>query len=196
MARCSAPSIGRRYALRILLLALAAAAASPAAAKVEIAFYSRDGDGRRFPHAFVTLHGTNANGRRIDTAIGFTSVSVTPAILTHYVPGRLEREPPPLVARSIRQFSLTLDDRRYRAVDRAIRRWGRARQPSYSFEHRNCVHFVGDLAHAAGLRVRFERRLMKDPKAFLLAVKAANPALSRMDAGALPESEKPLTLHR
>jgi hypothetical protein len=42
----------------------------------------------------------------------------------------------------------------------------------------NCVHFVADLARAAGLRVEEVPRLMKRPRSFLLHVREQNPQLA------------------
>ena len=42
--------------------------------------YSRELGGNNFPHAFVGLKGTvDATGEQIDTSLGFTAHSVTPA---------------------------------------------------------------------------------------------------------------------
>ena len=83
----------------------------------------------------------------------------------------------PLIARSIRQFALTLSDERYRAVLAVVDRWRALAQPSYSLNHRNCVHFVAELAEAVGLRVERIDRLMKRPRSFLLHVRELNPEL-------------------
>ena len=50
------------------------------------------------------------------------------------------------MARSTRQFALTLSDERYRAVMAVVERWRNRPQPSYNLNHRNCVHFVAELA--------------------------------------------------
>lgn len=147
----------------------------PAHAKVEIAFYSRDGSGRNFPHAFVTLRGTiDGTGETIDRALGFTSEKLSPAILLGPVAGKIIDEPPSVLAKAKRQFALTLTDRQYRAVDAVIRRWRTAPQPSYDFDRRNCLHFVGALAAASGLTVPMTRETAKRPRAFLLAIEEAN----------------------
>ena len=182
MARWSANKAAA--GLRLLLAAGAVGWPSQSLAKVEMGFYARDGDGRGFPHAFVTLKGTvDSTGERVDSALGFTSVRVSPAMLAGSVPGRLLPEPPRLVARSNRLFAVTLSDRRYRAVQDVVRRWREARQPSYNLHRRNCVHFVGELARASGLRVPRANHLMKEPRKFLLSVKAANPLLGSAPPG-------------
>ena len=152
---------------------------SPAAAAVEIAFYSRELGGNNFPHAFVVLTGTvDATGERVDTSLGFTARSVTPAILLGSVTGEVQIEGPRQIARSDRQFSIMLSDERYAAVMATVQRWRRARQPSYSLNRANCVHFVAELARAAGLRVESAERLMKRPRSFLIHVRGLNPGLA------------------
>lgn len=167
---------GWRPLIALLLLLLLGHA--PAAAAVEIAFYSRDAGGSRFPHAFIRLSGTlEATGQPVDTTFGFTARAITPAILFGSVSGQIIVEAPTQVARSDRQFTLTLTDAQYGAVLAVVERWRSRRQPSYHLNRRNCVHFVADLARAVGLRVENVDRLMKQPRAFLEHVRALNPQL-------------------
>ena len=152
----------------------------PAAAAVEIAFYSRELGGNNFPHAFVALHGTvDATGEQVDTSYGFTAHAVTPALLFGSVTGEVVVEGERQIARSNRQFALVLSDERYRAVMAVVERWRNRPQPSYNLNHRNCVHFVAELAEAVGLRVEYVQRLMKRPRSFLEHVRSLNPQLRR-----------------
>ena len=163
-----------------LLLALFLLCGLPAGAlaAVEIAFYSRELGGNNFPHAFVVLRGTvDATGERVDTSLGFTAHSVTPAILFGPVRGEVQVEGERQIARSDRQFALILSDERYHAVMAVIERWRNRPQPSYSLNRANCVHFVSEVAVAAGLRVDNQRRLMKRPRSFLQQVRSLNPQL-------------------
>ena len=169
-----------RYILSRLLLALLLLCGVPAQAlaAVEIAFYSREMGGNNFPHAFVSLRGiVDATGEAVDTSYGFTAKSVTPALLFGSVSGEVIVEGPEQIARSDRQFAFTLSDERYRAVMAVVERWRTRPQPSYHLNRRNCVHFVGEVAAAAGLRVEYVRRLMKRPRAFLEHVRTLNPQL-------------------
>jgi hypothetical protein len=151
----------------------------PAAAAVEIAFYSRELDDRNFPHAFVVLTGTvDATGERVDTSLGFTAHSVTPAILFGSVTGEVLVQRQDQIARSERQFAVTLPDERYRAVLAVAERWRGRPQPSYNLNRANCVHFVAELARAAGLRVENAARLMKRPRSFLQHVRGLNPGVA------------------
>jgi len=163
------------WVLAMLLLGVQA----PAAAAVEIAFYSRELGGNNFPHAFIALHGTvDATGERVDTTYGFTAHSVTPAILFGSVSGEIVVEGERQRARSTRQFALTLSDERYLAVMAVVDQWRNRPQPSYNLNRRNCVHFVAEIARTLGLRVEEVPRLMKRPRSFLLHIRSLNPQLA------------------
>lgn len=152
---------------------------APAAAAVEIAFYSRELGGNNFPHAFIVLRGAlDATGERVDTSLGFTAHSITPAILWGSVTGEVEIEGQREIDRSNRQFALTLSDERYRQVMAVVEAWRHRPQPSYNLNHANCVTFVAQLAEAAGLRVDYVQRLMKRPRSFLLHLRELNPGLA------------------
>lgn len=165
----------RLWVLVFLLLGVQA----PAAAAVEIAFYSRELGGNNFPHAFVALRGiVDSTGEQVDTTYGFTAHSVTPAILFGSVSGEIVVEGERQMARSTRQFALTLSDERYHAVMAVVDQWRNRPQPSYNLNHRNCVHFVAEIARTVGLRVEEVPRLMKRPRSFLLHVRSLNPQLA------------------
>jgi hypothetical protein len=147
----------------------------PACAAVEIGFYSRELGGNNFPHAFVSLTGTvDSTGEQVDASYGFTAKAVTPAILLGSVAGEIIVEGPQQIARSDRQFSLTLTDAQYRAVIAVVEEWRNRPQPSYNLNRRNCVHFVAELARAVGLRIENAERLMKRPRSFLQHVLSLN----------------------
>ena len=169
-----------RWLLALLLLF---GLAAPAAAAVEIAFYSRELGGNNFPHAFVSLRGTvDSTGERVDTSYGFTARAVTPAILLGSVSGEIVVEGPRQIARSDRQFALVLTDNQYRAVMAVVEEWRNRRQPSYNLNRRNCVHFVAALARTVGLRVENADGLMKRPRSFLQHVRGLNPQLGQQPA--------------
>jgi hypothetical protein len=150
-------------------------ASAPAFAAVEISFYSRELGGNNFPHAFIYLKGQpDSGGPPIDKSFGFTVKSLSPAVLMGPVGGKVMNEPDSYVAKSVRQFTFRLTDEQYGAVLATIEEWSNKPQPSYSLNKANCVHFVGKVAQAAGLRVEFRKELMKKPRSFLLAVKALN----------------------
>ena len=165
-----------RLLLTVLLLC---GLAAPASAAVEIAFYSRELGGNNFPHAFVHLNGNvDATGEAVDIAYGFTARHVSPGILFGSVAGEVVIETPRQIARSDRQFALTLSDSQYRAVLAIVEQWRSRPQPSYNLNRGNCVHFVADLARAVGLRVENHRRLMRRPRSFLQHVLSLNPRLA------------------
>ena len=170
----------RAAGFRVWLLAfLLFGLPGPAAAAVEIAFYSRELGGDNFPQAFVALRGTlDATGERVDTTYGFTAKAVTPALLFGSVAGEIVVEGERQIARSDRQFALTLSDARYAAVMAVVEEWRSRPQPSYNVNRRNCVHFIAALAEAAGLRVESVQRLMKRPRSFLQHVRSLNPELA------------------
>ena len=177
-ARAATPFV-RSLGRLLLALVLVFALASQAAAAVEIAFYSRELGGNNFPHAFVTLRGSvDATGEPVDTSYGFTAKAVTPAILFGSVAGEVIVEGERQIARSDRQFALTLSDEQYADVLAIVDRWRNRRQPSYNLNRRNCVHFVAEIARSVGLRIEGAERLMKRPRSFLEHVRGLNPGLT------------------
>lgn len=167
----------RRLALAITLFL--AALASPAFAAVEISFYARELGGNNFPHAFFALKGTvDATGEQVDTSLGFTAHSVTPAILFGAVRGEVQVEGEAQIRRSDRKFSVILTDAQYRRVMEVVEEWRNAPQPSYRLRHHSCVHFVSAVAAAIGLQVDNSQRLMNRPRSFLERVIELNPQLA------------------
>lgn len=149
---------------------------TPAAAQVVISFYSHD-LGSTFPHAFITLKGTTESGQQVDTNFGFTAKALTPAILMGSVGGKIETSKPSYVASSDRQFSVKLDDRQYASVMALVEKWRTLPGKSYNLNKRNCIHFVGEVAQLVGIKVVFEKDLLKKPKSFLLSLVNLNPWL-------------------
>ena len=163
----------------VLALLFLCALPAQALAAVEVAFFSRELGGNNFPHAFVALRGTvDSTGEAVDTSFGFTARSVSPAILFGSVSGEVIVEGPQQIARSDRQFAVTLTDEQYQAVMAVVERWRSLAQPSYNLNRRNCVHFVAEVAEAVGLRVEYLNRLMKRPRSFLQHVRGLNPQLT------------------
>ncbi len=168
-----------RFFRHCLWLAALLLISAPSHAAVEIAFYSRELGGNNFPHAFVSLRGTlDATGEAVDINYGFTAKAITPALLWGSVAGEVIVEGPRQIARSERQFVMTLSDAQYHAVMAVVEEWRSRVQPSYNLNRRNCVHFVAEIARNIGLRVENAERLMKRPRSFLLHVRGQNPQLS------------------
>ncbi len=149
---------------------------APAAAQVVLSFYSHE-LGSSFPHAFVALKGKTEDGREVDTNYGFTAKALTPAILMGSVAGVVEISKPSYVASSDRQFSVRLDDRQYHDVLTVVERWRTRPGKSYNLNKSNCIHFVGDIAQSVGLKVVFNKALIKKPRSFLLSILSLNPGL-------------------
>jgi len=166
--------------LRLLLLSLllfCAGLTTPARAEVVVSFYSHD-FGDRFPHAFIVLKGKiDATGEAVHANYGFTASSVSPAILLGSVKGEVQTSKPDYIAKSDRQFDVTVDDATYARLMAKIAEWRDREQPSYSLNKRNCVHFVMELAEVVGLTVNRKSKLFKKPKSFLIEVKGLNPGL-------------------
>lgn len=168
---------------RILLFLLTLLVATPAAAAVEIAFYSHEmqasGNGERiveFPHAFVTMRGRpDAGGRMLDGNWGFTADTISPAILAGPVEGRIANAGRAYIRGSRRHIAMRLSDAQFGSVQRAYKSWIAVKGASYDLETRNCVHFIAAMARAAGLTVPNDASLMKTPTAYLEAVAAQNP---------------------
>lgn len=166
-------------ARRLLAFLLLCGLQTPAGAAVEIGFYSREMGDNHFPHAFVSLRGRlETTGEPVNIRYGFTARSVGPALLFGSVGGDVVVEGEQQIVRSDRQFALTLTDDQYRALLEVVEAWRRRPQPSYNLDRRNCLHFVGELAQAVGLRVDYPGELMRTPRAFLRHVRALNPQLN------------------
>jgi len=159
-----------------LIALLAAAIPAQLCAEVRATFYAHELDDR-FPHAFVVLQGIDeSTGARVDENYGFTATAVTAAILFKSVNGKIESVQPRYIARSTLIFSVALKDKYYRELLGEVIRWRDTPQPSYSLSRANCVHFIGAIARAAGLRTNPGSRNFRRPKAYLLEIRALNAA--------------------
>lgn len=160
---------------RVPLLLVVLLAGWPAGAAVTLTFYARE-LGARFPHAFV--HTTGATDAEPDVVIdanyGFTAKRLTPALLTGPVPGEIVAVDGAYIAKSDPHLTLTLSDDQYRRVLATVERWRGLPGRSYDLNRRNCVHFVGDVARAVGLRVTDPPALMKRPRSYLIDLARMN----------------------
>ncbi len=166
--------------IRIFLILLAFLAAAPAQAAVEISFYSHEMTpvgiaDVEFPHAFVVMRGTpDRGGKPIAGNWGFTAAKISPLILMGPVKGEMSSVDAAYIADSKRHMTLKLSDARLAAVQATYKRWAAVRGKSYDLETRNCVHFIAELAKAAGLDTPNDPSLMKRPDAYLSAMAARN----------------------
>jgi hypothetical protein len=164
----------------VLIVALLAFLPTAVRADITIGFYSYDLDVglvTHFPHAFVTLKGSTKDGRSIDENIGFTAKSVSPAVLMGSVVGVIEVKDAKYIAKSDRQFEMTITDAQYDGIKAIEDKWRKLPGKSYHLSKSNCIHFVGDIATYLGLKVELGKAFVKKPKAFLQRILALNPVL-------------------
>jgi hypothetical protein len=161
----------------IALLVFYVGSVLPAQAAVTITFWSHE-LGNSFPHAFFTLRGIpDAGGAPVDTNVGFTAKSVSPALLMGPVAGKLDIAKPGYVAGSDAQFSVVMSDAQYEAVLRLVDAWSEGKPDSvYRLSDHNCVTFVKEAARIVGLVGLDQPKLMKKPRSYLKAVLAENTA--------------------
>jgi hypothetical protein len=167
-----------RHLLALLVFAFLAA---PAGAAVTIGFYSHDlrlldGANTDFPHAFVTLDGTDSDSVLVHDEYGFSARNIFVNVLWEPVDGALDVGPlsATYMAEATRHFSLVLSDAQYRAVLAVVHKWATWPQPSYDIDTHNCVTFVKEIAVAVGLAVSDDRKFIRQPREFLADVAARN----------------------
>ena len=164
--------------LTIALLALSLLPHS-ARAQITVAFYSHELDRRFLPHAFIALKGTpQSGGAPVDVNFGFTARSVSPAVLMGPVPGKIEAANPDYVRRSDRKFAFAISDQQFGQLMALVEKWRTLPDKSYDLNHRNCLHFVGEAAQVLGLKVMFDKSLIKRPRGFLENIIRLNPMLA------------------
>jgi hypothetical protein len=161
--------------IALMLAAILALSTAPAAAAVEITFYSKE-LGTSFPHSFVILNGTlDRSGERIEEDYGFTAKTVSPAILMGSVKGEVITDhTPSYVRNSDKHFTLTISDAQYDQVMATVARWRNMPQPSYDLGRRNCIHFVAQIAAGLGMQADTPKRLMRKPRSYLEYLIQAN----------------------
>ncbi len=163
--------------LAALLFSLTALfGATPAAADVDVTFYSRE-FGAKFPHAFFTMKGELSNGDKVDTNFGFTAQNVSPAVLFGSVLGEVSTVSEKYRAASDPHFTVTLDDAGYAKLLAVVKKWRNIPQKSYSLNKRNCVHFIADALNVLGYRTDPKLKYKKKPTSFMKQVMKLNPGL-------------------
>lgn|GEM_PF-235127 len=175
-----------------LLTLLAMVTPVAAGAAVEITFYARE-FGSQFPHGFVKLQGApDRGGERIDTNYGFTATHVSPAILFGSVRGEVSPVGDGYMRGSEAHFALALSDEEYDRVMAVVAEYSGLRQPSYSLNRRNCVHFIAEVAAAMGMRAELPRNLTRRPRAFIeLLIRENRDWLTQRQARILREPPPP-----
>ena len=170
---------GFAYIWRIAGLAMLLMTASfSVAARAEVAgtFYSHD-FGKNFPHAFFVAKGETSDGKKVDTAFGFTAVNVSPTILFGSVNGHVKAPSADYIASSNPHFTVKVDDRKYRELMGVVQKWQTIPQKSYSLNKRNCVHFINDAIKTLDLKTNLKTANWKKPRSFMEEVMRLNPFL-------------------
>jgi len=161
------------------LAMLFALVASPAFAQVTLAFHSFNGSlfVGRYPHTFIVLAGSLADGTPVNENYGYTAKSAGPAVLAGPVEHAMLTEKPKYLTTTNRHFAVPISDAQYRRIMDEVARWRDERGKAYRLDENNCVHFVGRMAELAGLKVDYPKSLIRKPKAWLNRVTGLNPQL-------------------
>lgn len=164
--------------LVLSLIALLGLAPSAASAQVQLSFHSFNGSlFGRYPHAFIVLEGTlDEDGKPVKENYGYTSVSVTPAILAGNVKGTIHVEKDRYMRTTNRHFTVPISDAQYRAIVSEVHAWRDAGKV-YNLKTRNCIHFVAKIAMMVGLRAEVPEALTRRPKEVLNLITRLNPQL-------------------
>lgn len=166
--------------LRLFFALLVFGWASAASAAVTMHFHSFNGSVLfgRYPHTFVVLEGTlDATGQRVDENFGWSAKSVTPAVLSRPVKHMILVEEPRMIRKTNRHFSVTLSDDQYRRIKAMVTEWRDQPGNYYSLASRNCIHFVGEIARIAGLKIAYPDDMLRKPKQWLNHLATLNPKL-------------------
>lgn len=165
--------------LLAILVILVGLIASPAFAQVTLAFHSFNGSlfGGRYPHTFIVLAGSLADGTPINENYGYTAKSATPAVLAGPVEHAIMIEKPKYLLSTNRHFAVPISDATYYRIKAEVAKWRDEPGKAYRLDEHNCIHFVGRMAEIAGLKVDYPKALIRKPKAWLNRVTGLNPAL-------------------
>ena len=163
----------------LVFAALALMWSGAAFAAVQIHFHSFNGSVfvGRYPHTFIVLDGTLANGTRVNENYGFSARVAGPAVLSGPVEHMVLAESERNVQRTNRHFSVTITDAQYQRIVTEVRAWQNAPGKYYDLETRNCIHFVGRMAELVGLRVEYPQDMLRRPKKWLNHITELNPQL-------------------
>ena len=155
------------------------ACATAATAEVKLTFHSFNGSRffGRYPHTFVSMEGTLADGTKVKENFGFSAKETTRAVLKGPVEHTILVEEEKWITKTNRHFTVTVSDAKYREVRREVERWRNAPGKYYSLDSRNCIHFVGAIAKIVGIKVTYPSTMLRRPKKWLNHIAATNPQL-------------------
>lgn len=145
----------RRFRLLLVLVVwLTAGWASGAAAEIRVTFYSHGwAVGSRgetyFPHAYILVDGSTADGATVNQTFGFTAENLSRAVRN--LPGVVLPANPDFPGVSVAHFWLTITDDQYRLLMDRIAWWRSPEGSLYNLRSRNCIDFVADMAATLGL---------------------------------------------
>ncbi|MCW1402073.1 hypothetical protein OKA06_06945 [Novosphingobium sp. MW5] len=166
--------------LAVFLFLLTAVLPTAAFAQVTLAFHSFNGTylGGRYPHAFIVLDGTLANGTRVHENYGYSTSASALSALSGPVPGVIQVEKEKYIASTNRHFAVPISDAQYREIVAEVNAWKDAPgQKRYLLDQRNCIHFVARIAQLVGLKADVPQKLVRRPKLWLNLVTRLNPQL-------------------
>jgi hypothetical protein len=166
--------------LSILLAVCTLGWATPALADVQLSFHSFNGSVLfgRYPHAFIVLEGElEETGQAINENYGFTAKTVSTRILNGPVEHDIMIEESKYIRKTNRHFTVTISDDQYREVIALMRAWRDAPGEYYDLDTRNCIHFVGEIAKIAGIRIEYPDNMLRRPKKWLNYITSLNPQL-------------------
>ncbi|WP_310531832.1 hypothetical protein [Novosphingobium sp.] len=166
--------------LAVFLFALTVLIPQVALAQVMLAFHSFNGSylGGRYPHAFIVLDGTLANGTRVHENYGYSTSASALSDLSGPVPGIIQVEKEKYIASTNRHFTVAISDAQYREIVAEVNAWKDAPgQKRYLLDQRNCIHFVARIAQIVGLKSDVPQKMVRRPKLWLNQVTRLNPHL-------------------
>ncbi|MFM6933038.1 MAG: hypothetical protein ACKOUT_12435 [Novosphingobium sp.] len=170
--------------LAVFLFALTVLIPQAALAQVTLAFHSFNGSylGGRYPHAFIVLDGTLANGTRVHENYGYSTSASALSALSGPVPGIIQVEKEKYIASTNRHFAMTISDAKYREIVAEVNAWKDAPgQKRYLLDQRNCIHFVARIAQIVGLKADVPQKMVRRPKLWLNLVTRLNPQLGAVE---------------
>lgn len=147
-------SVNRFRALLVLIVVLTAGWAGSAAAEIRVTFYSHgwavgSGGETYFPHAYILIEGSTADGPPVNETFGFTAENLSRAVKN--LPGLVQPANPRFPGASVAHFWLAISDEQYRVLMARIAWWRTPEGSLYNLRSRNCIDFVADMASTLGL---------------------------------------------
>ena len=185
-------SVNRFRVLLVLIVLLTAGWAQSAAAEIRVTFYSHgwavgSGGETYFPHAYIRIEGSTADGPPVDETFGFTAENLSRAVKN--LPGLVQPANPRFPGVSVAHFGLVISDEQYRILMARIAWWKTPEGALYNLRSRNCIDFVADMASTLGLEPG-QTRTWK-PAVFMADTMKRNPGRIMVSAEPPPSAAPP-----